>query len=110
MISCCHLSSYPAAASVAVMRKDRIVLANVGDSQAFMMRNGRELNLCTPHRVYGRGARPATLQSALKSTLQSTLKSAHRHDTSAAMLSSASPLPHGMCARGRGCDWRYRHG
>jgi len=50
-----ELASAGSTASVAVIRKDRVVLANVGDSQAFLMRNGRELSLVTPHRVYGQG-------------------------------------------------------
>ena len=33
----------------------RVLVANVGDSQAFLLRKGQALGLSTPHRVYGSG-------------------------------------------------------
>ena len=34
----------------------KVTVANVGDSQAFLMRNGQAVALTTPHKVYGSGA------------------------------------------------------
>jgi len=41
--------------TVALVRTDRVVLANVGDSQGFLLRKGQPFALATPHRVYGQG-------------------------------------------------------
>ncbi len=35
---------------------NQVTVANVGDSQAFLMRNGQAVSLTTPHKVYGSGA------------------------------------------------------
>eukprot|EP00884_Botryococcus_braunii_P000320 jgi/Botrbrau1/10289/Bobra.0120s0011.1 len=42
-------------ATVALVRRDKIVVANVGDSRAVLCRNGSAVDLSTEHRVYGRG-------------------------------------------------------
>ena len=41
-------------ASVVLVRDDRVIAANVGDSRAVLCRNGAPLELTTEHRVYGR--------------------------------------------------------
>lgn len=41
-------------ATVAMVREDKIILANVGDSRAVLCRNGRAKDLTAEHRVYGR--------------------------------------------------------
>lgn len=42
-------------ATTALVRSDRIIVANVGDSRAVLSRSGTALDLSTEHRVYGRG-------------------------------------------------------
>lgn len=42
-------------ATVLLTRKDRLVVANVGDSRAVLCRGGRAVDLSTEHRVYGKG-------------------------------------------------------
>jgi serine/threonine protein phosphatase PrpC len=42
-------------ATVALVRRDKIIVANVGDSRAVLCRNGRPVDLTTEHRVYGKG-------------------------------------------------------
>lgn len=37
-------------ATVALVRKDKIIVANVGDSRAVLCRNGRAVDLTTEHR------------------------------------------------------------
>ena len=44
-----------------------MLVANVGDSQAFLLRKGQALGLSTPHRVYGSGKGGSTrLQEAVR--------------------------------------------
>lgn len=40
-------------ATVALVRRNKIIVANVGDSRLVLCRNGRPLDLTTEHRVYG---------------------------------------------------------
>jgi len=42
-------------ATTALVRSDRIIVANVGDSRAVLCRSGNAIDLSTEHRVYGRG-------------------------------------------------------
>lgn len=42
-------------ATVALIRQDRAVIANVGDSRAVLCRNGQAVDLSTEHRLYGQG-------------------------------------------------------
>ncbi|GIL79279.1 hypothetical protein Vretimale_16457 [Volvox reticuliferus] len=42
-------------ATVAVIKDDKLVVANVGDSQAILSRNGNAVTLAHYHRVYGSG-------------------------------------------------------
>lgn len=42
-------------ATTALIRSDRIIVANVGDSRAILCRKGHSVDLSTEHRVYGRG-------------------------------------------------------
>lgn len=42
-------------ATTVLIRSDRIIVANVGDSRAVLCRTGRAVNLSTEHRVYGQG-------------------------------------------------------
>ena len=50
------LSSAGSTGTVVVVQQDgRVATANVGDSQAFILRKGQALALTTPHRVYGSG-------------------------------------------------------
>jgi serine/threonine protein phosphatase PrpC len=42
-------------ATTALVRPDRVIVANVGDSRAVLSRAGTALDLSTEHRVYGRG-------------------------------------------------------
>lgn len=42
-------------ATVALVRRDKIIVANVGDSRAVLCRNGQALDLTTEHRVFGSG-------------------------------------------------------
>lgn len=42
-------------ATTALVRADRVIVANVGDSRAVLSRKGKALDLSTEHRVYGRG-------------------------------------------------------
>lgn len=41
-------------ATVALIKKDRLVVANVGDSRLVLCRNGRAMDLTTEHRLYGK--------------------------------------------------------
>lgn len=41
-------------ATIALIRSDALIVANVGDSRAVLCRNGQALDLTTQHRVYGR--------------------------------------------------------
>jgi len=41
-------------ATVALVRKDKIIVANVGDSRLVLCRNGQPIDLTTEHRVYGK--------------------------------------------------------
>ncbi|CAD7697979.1 unnamed protein product [Ostreobium quekettii] len=43
-------------ATIALVKPDRILVANVGDSRAVLCRNGQAFDLTTEHRVYGYGA------------------------------------------------------
>lgn len=50
------LSNAGSTGTVVVVQQDgRVATANVGDSQAFILRKGQALALTTPHRVYGSG-------------------------------------------------------
>lgn len=42
-------------ATTALVRSDRVIVANVGDSRAVLSRGGTAMDLSTEHRVYGRG-------------------------------------------------------
>lgn len=42
-------------ATTALVRPDRVIVANVGDSRAVLSRAGAAVDLSTEHRVYGRG-------------------------------------------------------
>lgn len=44
-----------ATATVVLTRKDRLIVANVGDSRAVLCRAGRAVDLSSEHRVYGGG-------------------------------------------------------
>nr|AUI41107.1 TAP38 [Haematococcus lacustris] len=50
-----QLAQAGSTATVAVVSPNRVMVANVGDSQAFLMRKGVPVPLITPHRVYGSG-------------------------------------------------------
>lgn len=41
-------------ATVALVRKDKVIVANVGDSRLVLCRNGQPIDLTTEHRVYGK--------------------------------------------------------
>lgn len=42
-------------ATTALIRSDRVIVANVGDSRAVLCRKGNAMDLSTEHRVYGKG-------------------------------------------------------
>lgn len=50
-------------ATVALVKRNRLIVANVGDSRLVICRNGRSLDITTEHRLYGRGA---TVQSEIQ--------------------------------------------
>lgn len=58
-----HLAELPekedqisgATATVVLLRRDKIFVANVGDSRAVLCRGGRAVDLSTEHRLYGSG-------------------------------------------------------
>lgn len=41
-------------ATVALIKRDRLVAANVGDSRLVLCRNGRYFDVTTEHRLYGK--------------------------------------------------------
>ena len=43
-------------ATIALVKRDQIIVANVGDSRAVLCRNGQPFDLTTEPRVYGLGA------------------------------------------------------
>eukprot|EP00210_Caulerpa_lentillifera_P005250 g5017.t1 len=43
-------------ATVALVRANKIIVANVGDSRLVLCRNGQPINLTTEHRVYGKSS------------------------------------------------------
>lgn len=47
-------------ATVALVRSDKIIVANVGDSRAVLSRQGQPIDLTTEHRVYGESKVTAT--------------------------------------------------
>jgi serine/threonine protein phosphatase PrpC len=49
------LSNAGSTATVVVVQHDHVTVANVGDSQAYLLRKGQAVSLSTPHRVYGSG-------------------------------------------------------
>jgi protein phosphatase 1L len=56
------LSSAGSTGTVIVVQADgRVAAANVGDSQAYLLRKGQAVPLTTPHRVYGSGGWVVTL-------------------------------------------------
>ncbi|KAK9825401.1 hypothetical protein WJX81_000526 [Elliptochloris bilobata] len=61
-------SNSGATATVALVRRDKIVVANVGDSRAVVSRRGQAVDLSTEHRVWGAGetvdAETARVQAA----------------------------------------------
>ena len=52
-LSLANLSCSPC--FILTQESGRVLVANVGDSQAFLLRKGQALGLSTPHRVYGSG-------------------------------------------------------
>ena len=53
LLSLANLSCSPC--FILTQESGRVLVANVGDSQAFLLRKGQALGLSTPHRVYGSG-------------------------------------------------------
>lgn len=51
-------------ATVALIKKDRLVVANVGDSRLVLCRNGRAFDVTTEHRLYGKVILFSTLSLA----------------------------------------------
>ena len=44
-----------ATATVAIVHKDKVIVAGIGDSQAVLCRNGNAIVLTKAHRLYGNG-------------------------------------------------------
>jgi len=55
-------------ATVALVRRNKIIVANVGDSRLVLCRNGRAMDLTTEHRVYGKGPAITAEIERVKST------------------------------------------
>lgn len=49
-----NITGAGATASVIIARANEIITANIGDSTAILMRQGQQLMLTQPHRVYGK--------------------------------------------------------
>lgn len=62
------LSNAGSTATVLLVNPSRVVAANLGDSQAFLMRKNQALPLTTPHRVYGSGKEVRDETSRVKAT------------------------------------------
>ena len=90
-------------ATAALVRRDALIVANVGDSRAVLCRAGAALDLTTQHRVHGRGE---AVRAETKRVQEVRAGAAGEWDGPGALCGEPPGLAAECCGRGWECDAR----